>query len=106
MKKGYGMATIKHSFVEEVADGRRVIRVTFTPQVPNPAAQSDVDVVFEVLRSEEMRYTKGIPYAVLGPLSCTLVDTREPYILSRTQYKAVALAAIVAVGEADGFTEW
>ena len=99
------MATIRKSLVEVAADGRRVIRVVFTPQVPNPAAQSDVEVIFEVLRPEEM-YVEGVPYAVLGPLSSTLVDTREAYALSQPQQRAVAIAALGAVGEAEGLTEW
>lgn len=95
-------ATIKRARMQQAADGRPLATVVFTPQVPNPAAQADVEVVFEVLKCQAA-HLDGEPYAVVGPLSCTLTDTREPYTLSQPQRKAVIDAALVAAAE---FTEW
>lgn len=96
------MATIKRSNIEVVADGRKVAKVQFTPQVPNPAAQSDVEVVFEVQKSNSVHFNhEGTPFAVIGPLSCTLVDTREPYTLSKDQRQVVIQAALDAAAEAE-----
>jgi len=95
------MATINRSQIEQAADGRRIASVLFTPQVPNPAAQSDVEVIFEVQKSDTI-HLHGEPYAVIGPLSCTLVDTREPYTLSKDQRHAVIMAALAAAADADG----
>lgn len=95
------MATIISSLFDETADGRKIARVVFTPQVPNPAAQSDVEVIWEIQKSEDVSL-EGDPYAIIGPLSCTLVDTREPYVMSQTQRQAVIRAALSAASEAEG----
>lgn len=95
------MATIKSSKVSTAADGRQIARVVFTPQVPNPAAQSDVEVVFEIQKAEAAHLSCD-PYAVVGPLSCTTMDTREIYNLSKEQRKAVIQAALAIVAEEDG----
>lgn len=98
------MATIKRSKIEEAADGRKLATVLFTPQVPNPAAQADVEVIFEVQKSDAV-HLHGDPWAVIGPLSCTLTDTREPYTLSKEQRKVVIAAALVVASEAEGI-DW
>jgi len=97
------MATIKRATVGTSADGRRIVSVTFTPQVPNPASQADVEVIFEVQKSD-MIHLHGDPYAVIGPLSCTLTDTRETYVLSKPQRQAVIQAALTATASADGIS--
>lgn len=94
------MATIRASALDETADGRKVVRVRFTPQVPNPAAQSDVEVFFEVTKVDDCSLD-GDPYAVVF-LSSTLVDTREPYPLSKTQRDLTIQAAVRAASEAKG----
>ena len=70
--------------------------------MPNPAAQADVEVVFEVQKCQAA-HLDGEPYAVVGPLSCTLTDTREPYNLSRPQRGVVIDAALVAAAEFSGW---
>lgn len=82
------MATIKRVTFHGSTDGRQQLaKVVFTPQVPDPANQHDVEVVFEV-----KKYDGGImdtdSYAVIL-LSATNVDTREPYALSREQRSTV-----------------
>lgn len=94
------MATIKRTRIQVATDGRKTASVVFTPQVPNPATQSDVEVIFEVQKCGAA-HLDGDPYAVIGPLSCTLMDTREPYILSMPQRQAVIEAAIVAAAETE-----
>jgi len=96
------MATIKRSAIEEAADGRKLATVLFTPQVPNPASQADVEVIFEIEKVENMSLD-GDPW-FLTPLSCTLTDTREPYILSGTQRKVVRQAAVQVASDAKGLT--
>lgn len=95
------MATIKRSKFEEAADGRKIATVIFTPQVPNPATQADVEVIFEVQKCDAV-HLHGDPYAVIGPLSCTLTDTRETYNLSKDQRKVVIAAALTVASEAEG----
>lgn len=98
------MATIKRAKMQTAADGRKLATVVFTPQVPNPAAQSDVEVVFEIQKCDAA-HLDGEPWAVIGPLSCTQMDTREPYTLSKPQRQATIQAAIVAAAEAQS-TFW
>ena len=93
------MTSIRSSKIDETADGRKIARVVFTPLVPNPAAQSDVEVIWEVQKSEEVNLD-GDPYAIIGPLSCTLMDTRENYVMSQTQRQAVIRAALSAASDA------
>ncbi len=98
------MATIKSTTLDTTTDGKkRLAKVIFTPQVPNPANQPDVEVVFEV-RKVEAAHLDGEPYAVVGPLSCTRMDTRQPYVLSDEQQEAVIDAAIVRAAEEDGLS--
>jgi hypothetical protein len=95
------MPTIKSTRLSETTDGKkRLAKVLFTPQVPNPACQFDVEVTFEVRRLDAA-HLDGDPYAVIL-LSCTRVDTREPYTLSDEQKDAVIDSACVAAAEADG----
>ena len=95
------MATINLSEVQEAADGRKLVLVVFSPQVPNPASQSDVEVIFEY-QQVQAAHLDGEPFAIIGPLSCTLADTREPYVMSKPQRQAVVEAALIAVAEAHG----
>jgi hypothetical protein len=96
------MATIKSTTLTETSDGaRRLAKVQFTPQVPNPADQHDVEVVFEIRRLNAP-HLEGEPYAVVGPLSVTRTDTREPYTLSEEQRSEVIDAAISEAAEDDG----
>jgi hypothetical protein len=92
------MPTITASKLEETSDGRKVVRIRFTPQVPNPAAQSDVEAFFEVIKVDDLTL-EGDPYAVI-PLSCTQVETREPYTLSKDQKRVLILAALRTASEA------
>jgi len=95
------MATIKKTTLSKSTDGtQRLAKVRFTPQVPNPANQHDVEAVFEV-KKVEAAHLDGDPYAVVL-LSCTNVDTREPYVMSREQRDAVIKAALVEAAEKDG----
>jgi len=95
------MASIKSTESTATTDEtKQLVKVVFTPQVPNPADQHDVEVVFEV-RRVEAGHLDDDPYAVLL-LSSTRVDTREPYTLSVEQRDAVSDAAIVKVSEEDG----
>lgn len=96
------MATIKRSKIEEAADGRKLATVVFTPQVPNPAAQADVEVIFEIEKVESLTLD-GDPW-FLTPLSCTQMDTREPYILSDVQRKVVKQAAVQVASDTKGFS--
>lgn len=94
--------TIKRALIQQAADGRRIATVVFTPQVPNPATQADVEVVFEVQKCQAVHLDLD-PYAVVGPISCTLTDTREPYNMSRPQRGAVIDAVLVAAAEFSGW---
>ncbi len=98
------MATIKSTQLDQTTDStKRLARVLFTPQVPNPANQHDVEVVFEI-RRVEAAHLGGEPYAVML-LSSTRMDTREPYTLSTEQRDAIADAALTKVAEEDD-TGW
>ena len=83
--------------VYRAADGRELVCVTFTPSVPNPAQQCDVDTIFDFVRSEAF-HPVGDPFALVQ-ISCTLVDSREPYTLSRTQRDAVIQSALDKLAE-------
>lgn len=97
------MATIKSTKLDTTTDGsKKLAKVIFTPQVPNPANQHDVEVVFQVKRVDSP-LLDGTPYAVIGPLSSTRMDTREPYVLSEEQQDAVIEAALIEASENDGF---
>ncbi len=98
------MATIKSTKLEQSTNGKKhLAKVIFTPQVPDPANQPDVEVIFEV-RKVEAAHLDGEPYAVVGPLSCTRMDTRQPYALSDEQQEAVIDAALVRTAEEDGLS--
>lgn len=90
--------------IVNAVDGRRLAKAVFGPEVPNPARQADVEVIFQVKRADAV-HLDGEPYAVIGPLSCTLVDTRESYTLSAEQMDAVTTACLIAAAEDDGL-EW
>ena len=89
---------IKRSKMSEAADGRKTVKVTFTPEVPNPAAQADVEVIFQVEESDDI-HPNGEPYALI-PLSCTTTDTREHYALSKPQQREVFQAALSTLADA------
>ena len=96
------MASIKSTQLTQTTDGdKRLAKVIFTPQVPNPAGQPDVEVVFEVRETEAIHLSSHRPYAVIGPLSCTRMDTRELYTLSNEQRDAVVEAVIIRAAEMD-----
>ena len=85
--------TIKRITLDESADGRRIATVCFGPHVPDPALQPDVDVVFEIYRKGGILDDSAL--AVVGPISSTVVDTRETYTLSKSQ-KQMILEALLA----------
>lgn len=91
-------ATLKRTQVQESTDGRKIVIVVFTPQVPNPASQADIEVVFEVQRADAAHLDQD-PIGLVGPLSCTRTDTREVHTLSKPQRKVVVDAALVAIAE-------
>jgi len=74
----------------------KLVKVLFTPQVPNPAKQFDVEAVYQV---ELLDGVLDDDKVVISPLSCTRTDTREPYVMSESQRKAVILAAAEAAAE-------
>lgn len=93
------MSTIKKINIEPTTDGRkRLVKVTFTPQVPDPANQFDVEVVFQVFLVDSGLFQNS--YGVLC-LSCTRMDTREHYTMSEEQRDGITEAALIAVGEED-----
>jgi hypothetical protein len=97
------MATIKKVGLSNTPDGtKRIAKVLFTPQVPNPAQQHDVEVVFEI-KKLDAAHLEGDPYAVFL-LSSTRTDTREPYVLSDEQKDVVVKAAGIQAAEDDGLS--
>lgn len=93
------MATIKSTHCFQSADGRRYAEVVFSPQVPNPAQEEDVVVVFSV-RTCDIPSLQNDPYAAFFE-SATRVKTRTPYVLSREQREAIENRAIEVAGEDD-----
>jgi len=95
------MGTITSTRLSRTTDGRKkLVKVKFTPHVPDPANQHSVEVVFEV-RTVEAAHLEAEPYAVVV-LSSTRSDTREAYTLSEPQKDAAIEAALVAAAEDDG----
>jgi hypothetical protein len=90
--------------LSETADGRKVVSVRFLPQVANPAAQSTVEVVFEVQRCPAPHLDEE-PYVLIGPISCTLTDTRELYPLSTEERRLIIEFALQALPETP-FNFW
>jgi hypothetical protein len=95
------MATIKRTTVEQSAAGRKLVKVVFTPQTPNPAAEPDVEVVFEIKKAETVSLDADPLGAVIR--SCTQMDTREPYTLTTAQWDAVVEAALEKAAEDEGW---
>ena len=77
------MATIKKVTTEVTPRGVLLVKVLFTPQTPEPAKESDVEAVFEVLKWDTSLLDND--RYVMVPLSCTRKDTREPYLMSKEQ---------------------
>jgi len=95
------MATIKSTTLDETPAGKRLAKVVFQPQGPNPAKEPDIEVVFEMKKLDAV-HLDAEPYGVIGPLSCTRTDTREHYRLTEEQRDACIEAAMGATAEADG----
>ena len=92
------MGTIKRTERDVSPDGEiQLVKVTFTPQVPNPAKQFDVEAVFHIERVEAGLLDPDQLAALL--LSCTRTDTREPYTMSEPQRKVVFAAAVSEAAE-------
>jgi len=94
------MPTISSIKFSSSSDGHeRLAKVNFTPQVPNPAKQFDVEVVFLIERvaGGSLDYD---PYAI-ALLSSTRMDTREPYHMSREQLATVRRAAVAQAADED-----
>mgnify|MGYP001551038135 CR=1 FL=1 len=97
------MANIKTTEVGVTTDQtKRVVAVRFTPHGPNPARLGDVEVIFEIKRSDNISLLGQDPFALIL-LSCTDCDTRQPYALSNPQRNAVIDAAMeAALEDVDG----
>jgi hypothetical protein len=93
------MASIVRTRLDTSPEGQKLVKVTFTPHVPNPAQQADIEVVYEVMVVQSAMLDAD-PFALVQ-LSATREDTREPYTLSREQREAVVEAATLAVAEED-----
>jgi len=98
------MPTIKSVTPETSPEGYRLVKVVFTPQVPNPARQCDVEVVFNIMKLEA-GHLATTPYAVFL-VSSTRMDTRVIYPLSNEQSKAASEAALIRVAEDDDDGSW
>ena len=89
---------------EELYDGcdfQKRYQVTFTPQVPDPAQEESVVVVYCV-RPVESAVLRDDAYAAFMESPATRSETRVPYILSTEQREAVEDAAIATAANDDG----
>ena len=94
------MATILQARSFQSADGKRFVEVLFRPQVPDPAQEESVMVVFSV-RECNVPSLRGDVYAAFLE-SSTRAETRTPYVLSTEQREACEDAAINLAGDDDG----
>lgn len=95
------MATIHQTRTFESASGKKYVEVTFTPQVPDPAQEESVVVVFSV-RACDTPSLQEDAYAVFL-VSSTRCETRQPYTLADEQLEALEDAAINLAANDDGF---
>ena len=94
------MATINDARCFQNPDGKRYIEVILTPQVPDPAQEESVRVVFGA-RTAEVPMLKNDPY-VLTFVSSNRRDIGTPYVLSDEQQEACEDAALLEAGNDDG----
>lgn len=93
--------SIKNTRIEPTTDGhKRLVKVTFTPEVPDPSNQFDVEVIFQVWEVDINITSPQDAYAIFF-LSSTRKDTREHYVLSESQREGVVVAALSALADED-----
>jgi len=95
------MATVQRTTLDDSVRGKRLARVVFRPQGPDPSTYPEVEVIFEIKKVDAI-HLEGHPYAVIGPLSITRMDTRQTYGINDEQLDVVINAALEKAAEEDG----
>lgn len=93
---------VQQAKVENAADGRRLVKVTFTLPSEDPAKQPECQSTFWVTRPEAV-HLDGEPFGLLL-LSTIRTDTNEPLVLSVDQTKQVMEAAMIRAAEDAGLS--